>query len=176
MPSSIRTNPALRFCLLFSLYLSLLYTVVFSYYFKDSIKAHLLDPLTETIAYVASQSLNFIGMETWVHSFNKNSIISEQFGVTIKHGCDGLFATMVIISTIMAFPMAWRHRISGAVLGIAVVQLVNLLRVDILFLMGYYFPLFFYDTHIIFGQVLVVVTTLAFWMFWVLRFKPAERI
>jgi exosortase/archaeosortase family protein len=74
---------------------------------------------------------------------------------------------------VFAYPAGWRPKLIGAALGIAVIHLVNLVRVSALFLIGLYFRQIFHETHVYVAQALVVCVAVALWLYWATRFADA---
>lgn len=54
-------------------------------------------------------------------------------GLNILNGCDGLEALFLLTSAFCVAPLAWRHRLAGIVAGVAIVFLVNQVRIVALF-------------------------------------------
>ncbi len=58
----------------------------------------------------------------------------------------------------------------GVVLGMVVIQLVNLVRVVALFLTGAYLPKLFDTSHTVIWQTVVILAGVLLWIFWADRF------
>src|SRR5262245_15724582 len=98
---------------------------------------------------------------------------SGPFEVDVAPACSGAVPTSIYLSAVLAYPTSWRARGVGAAIGIAVIQLINVLRVIALFLIGLYFHEIFHDTHVYVAQALVVCVAVALWLYWATRFADA---
>lgn len=173
LPGIVRKNyQPIRFCVLFLVYLTVLFTISFNYHFVQKDGKDLFTPLTEKIASASSWTLNLIGVKNRVH---KISIMSNKFSVTIKNGCNGVFASMIFIAALLAYPFPIFPKILGVIVGIVVIQIVNLIRVILLFLVGVYAPAYFNESHVFFAQVLVISVTMALWLYWIKKYDIAGR-
>src|SRR5262249_49877425 len=76
--------------------------------------------------------------------------------VDIAPACSGAVPTSIYLAAVFAYPTSWRARWLGTALGIGVIQVVNIVRVCVLFLIGLFFHQFFHDTHVYVAQALVV--------------------
>jgi exosortase family protein XrtM len=54
-------------------------------------------------------------------------------GLNIKNGCEGVEALFLLVAAFMAAPLSWQSRITGLLLGFAVVFAINQARILILF-------------------------------------------
>lgn len=163
---------AVRFCVLFLVYLTVVFIISFNYQFVKPDGTDLFTPLTERIASVSGWTLNLIGVENRVH---KISIFSNKFSVTIKNGCNGVFASIIFIAALLAYPFPVLPKILGVIVGIVVIQFVNLIRVIVLFIIGVYAPSYFNESHVFFAQVLVIAVTMALWLYWIKRYDIVDK-
>lgn len=95
---------------------------------------------------------------------------SGSFEVDVAPACSGAVPTSIYLAAVLAYPTTWRARGLGALIGIGIIQLVNIVRVTGLFLIGLYFQEIFHDTHVYVAQALVVCVAVALWLFWATRF------
>jgi exosortase/archaeosortase family protein len=98
---------------------------------------------------------------------------SGPFEVDIAPACSGAVPTSIYMAAVFAYPTSWRARWLGTALGIGVIQVVNVVRVSVLFLIGLYFHQFFHETHVYVAQALVVCVAVALWLYWATRFADA---
>lgn len=100
-------------------------------------------------------------------------MMSGPFEVDVAPACSGAVPTSIYLAAVFAYPTSWRARWLGTVIGIGVIQLVNVVRVCALFLVGLYFREIFHDTHVYVAQALVVCVAVALWLYWATRFADA---
>lgn len=98
---------------------------------------------------------------------------SGAFEVDVAPACSGAVPTSIYLAAVFAYPTSWRARGIGTLIGIGVIQLVNVVRVSALFLIGLYFRDFFHDTHVYVAQALVVCVAVALWLYWATRYADA---
>jgi exosortase/archaeosortase family protein len=98
---------------------------------------------------------------------------SGAFEVDVAPACSGAVPTSIYMAAVLAYPTSWRQRGFGSLLGIVVIQLVNVVRVSALFLIGLYFQSIFHDTHVYVAQALVVCVAVALWLHWATRYADA---
>jgi exosortase/archaeosortase family protein len=91
----------------------------------------------------------------------------------VAPACSGAVPTSIYLAAVFAYPTSWRARGIGAVIGVTVIHLVNLLRVSALFLIGLYFHEIFHESHVYVAQALVVCVAVALWLYWATRFADA---
>lgn len=97
----------------------------------------------------------------------------ENFEVDVTAACSGAVPTSIYLAAVLAFPATASAKAVGAVLGIIVIHIINLVRVCALFLIGLYFEQIFHETHVYVAQALVVAAAVALWLYWVGRFAHA---
>ena len=91
------------------------------------------------------------------------------FAVSIEAGCNGVEATIVLLAAILAFPAPWRYKALGLAIGIAAVQLLNVVRVISLFYIGQWNREAFEWAHQYVWQALIMLDVLIVWLIWVRR-------
>jgi exosortase/archaeosortase family protein len=105
-----------------------------------------------------------------------SAITGPHFSVNILHGCNGTTPAAMIIAGVLAYPATWKARVFGLVVGSLWVQVVNLLRIVVLYELGRYgFVAAFESVHLYVAQVVVIVATAAFWLYWIGRFATPRN-
>ena len=56
------------------------------------------------------------------------------FAVEMRDGCNAVNVTILLCAAILAFPASWRMKAAGLLAGIAIIQVVNIIRFITLFL------------------------------------------
>ncbi len=113
---------------------------------------------------------HFLGFDV---SRNGTILGSGQFEVDVSPACSGAVPSMIYLSAVLAYPASARAKVIGSVLGLLVINGLNLIRVVALFLIGIYYAQLFHDTHVYIAQALVVAVAVATWLFWAGRFVHA---
>ena len=108
-----------------------------------------------------------------LHRIGGTIMGSGSFEVDVAPACSGAVPTSIYMAAVFAYPTSWRARWLGTLIGIGVIQLVNVMRVTALFLVGLYFREVFHDTHVYVAQALVVCVAVALWLYWATRFADA---
>jgi exosortase H (IPTLxxWG-CTERM-specific) len=89
------------------------------------------------------------------------------FAVSIEAGCNGVEATIVLVSAVLAFPATWQRKLAGLGLGIVAVQGLNVIRVISLFYLGQWSERAFAFAHQYVWQALIMLDVLIIWLLWV---------
>jgi exosortase H (IPTLxxWG-CTERM-specific) len=129
-------------------------------------------PFTAGVAKVSAAILDLLGQET---TMNGTRVYGNGFAVDIENGCNGIEALIIFLSATLSFPASWKARLTGLVLGVIGIQLVNLVRVVALFLTGVYFLPLFDDSHTVVWQTVVILFAVLLWIFWAQRYATPPR-
>lgn len=150
---------ALKFIFLFLIFIALFYIVWPSSLFNDS-----LNPAIENMyAVLSSRLLNLFGQQTVATG---DSVSSAFFSIKINRGCDAIEAMALFASALLAFPAAWKRKLSGLCAGLFFLFAMNLLRIVSLFLIGRYAPDSFEFFHVEVWQIVFILFALGAWLFW----------
>ena len=133
----------------------------------DAVTIHLVQPYTERLAHVAAAILNVFGEGAAVSG---TLLRSPRFAVNIYHGCNGVLATAIYLSAVLAFPSRWRDKAVGAAIGIPAIQAINMARIVSLYYIGIHWPDFFAAAHGYVWQSIVILLSMVIWIFWAERF------
>ncbi len=135
----------------------------------NPVNDHVIVPFTHGVAAFSGALLKMIGQPVEVAG---TVIRSSRFGVNINNGCNGVEAMLILLASIVAFPASAKARAIGLVLGAIVVQLLNAVRIVTLYLLGAYQPRLFDMFHTAVWQILVILSAIAFFLFWSARVAP----
>lgn len=135
----------------------------------NPVNDNVIVPFTAGVARVSGTILQWIGQPVAVTG---TVIRSNQFGVNINNGCNGVEAMLILLASIVAFPASLKARALGLALGALVVQLLNAVRIVTLYLLGAYQPRLFDMFHTAVWQILVILSAIAFFLFWSARVAP----
>jgi len=125
-------------------------------------------------ARLAAALINLATPSAKVAAFGDAELGNGQTTVSIATGCDGIDAFLMLVGAVLVFPMPWRKKVKGALLGSALLFVVNLLRIVALWYCLRYWPSFFDTLHLAVGQTVVIVAAVAFFAGWVGLFAGPE--
>lgn len=95
-----------------------------------------------------------------------SSILSSSGGVNIKEGCNSVYATIIFLSGIVAFPTTWRKKLLGAILGTIALFAINLVRVVTLYYLSGYNKDLFDEAHLYIWQFAIIIVGGLLWLLW----------
>ena len=129
----------------------------------DVVHVNVVVPFTGFVAHCSSILMNIFGAGTKVTG---NILSTSEFSIDIVDGCNGIYATAILISGVIAYPASLRNRFLGIVLGVTAIFLVNQVRVISLFYMGLLFPDIFQEVHVYVWQPIIILWAIIVWDFW----------
>ncbi len=132
-----------------------------------------MEPFTAFLALVSSKILNVFGLGTYVTGTN---LSSKDFGINIVYGCNGAYATAILLSGIIAYPSRIKEKLMGVVIGIPAIFIINQLRVISLFLLGRKYPAVFEEVHVYVWQPIIIIFAILVWDFWARNIIQKDKI
>jgi exosortase family protein XrtM len=87
-------------------------------------------------------------------------------GLEIVSACTGTEVYFLLTAALCVFPMSWRNRIEGIVLGIAFVFALNHLRILALFYLYRWNLILFDYIHGIFMPIVLILATCLYFLWW----------
>ena len=105
------------------------------------------------------------GFEVWMH--DRVVTIAGNNGIQMVDGCTGISAIGLFLGFVWAYPGQNRSRLYFSLLGIAIIYLVNILRIATLMLMQEWAPQFFDFTHDYSTTTIFYLVIFLLWMLWV---------
>jgi exosortase H (IPTLxxWG-CTERM-specific) len=127
-------------------------------------------PFTEFIAALSAGLVQLMDANV-VASAKVLQDVESGFAVSIEAGCNGVEATIVLVSAVLAFPAPWRMKLIGIVAGFLAIQAMNLLRIISLFYLGQWNQTAFEWAHLYLWQTLIILDVLIVFLIW-LRWLP----
>jgi len=73
----------------------------------------------------------------------------------------------LFVSNLLAFPARWKKRIVGIILGVSVLFIINIIRIDSLFLIGMQDEQLFKFMHEEVWQFIFIILALCFTFYWI---------
>jgi exosortase H (IPTLxxWG-CTERM-specific) len=157
----------ITFLVLFAVLLGGSFTLISLNWVND----HVIEPLTAGIAKASGITLKLLGQDIEMEG---TMILSRRFSVNIENGCNGVEAMLIFCSAVLAFPARWKPRLVGLALGLVAIQIVNLVRVVMLYLTGAYYPSLFDTSHTVVWQTIVILFGVLLWIYWASRYARHE--
>ena len=161
----IRSNRSLfRIYLVFGVTLLVIFTILMvkPIYYK------VIMPFNEFLTWSSAMALNVLGGET-VSSSGTN-LSSNEFSMSLAEGCNGIYALSIVIAGIVAFPARWRPKLIGLVLAIALIMILNYIRILTLWYAGKAGSFLFDTMHLYVWEFIIITLGAAFWYFWYEKF------
>ncbi len=128
-------------------------------------------PLANLYARIAGYLLAVIGYTNTVIG----DIITSpsSFLVSVKKGCDAAEPMAIFLAAIIAFPARIKSKFPAIAIGLAILFLLNIIRVAALYITGYHYPELFETMHLAVWQVVFLMVAIALWLVWLNRL-PAK--
>jgi exosortase H (IPTLxxWG-CTERM-specific) len=152
--------PILLFVGGFGLLMGLFYAFWLSSWFT----LHINPKIASFNASLSSRILSLLGQKT---SSSGELIFSSSYSISVARGCDGIEAMAIFVCALLAFPMAWRKKILGVVIGVLILFVLNLIRIVSLFLVGVYYPSIFELMHVEIWQGIFILVSVSLWLMWI---------
>lgn len=131
---------------------------------------HLVTPYVEGITFLSG---SVYGLADSSVESNHTYLRHPDFSVNIKKGCDGIVASIILISACIAFPSSWKMKIKGIIMGYLLIFLLNLVRILILFTLGVQGKMeMFHLVHAYVAQFIVIIGAMVFWVYWAGKTRP----
>lgn len=92
-----------------------------------------------------------------------------QLAIHINHECTGIYVLIILVTFLFAYPASWSRRITGALIGIAALTAVNILRLAFLVRIAELQPDLFEYFHEYVWQGVLLILVIAYAMAWVER-------
>nr|WP_233573416.1 exosortase H [Acidovorax sp. 94] len=143
--------------------------VLFRIDMLDEVQRVAIEPWTSLLATASAALMTPLDSDVAHHG---RILMSKAtgFAVSIEAGCNGVEAAIILIAGMIAFPSSWKHKLAGIAIGIAAVQVVNLLRIISLYYLGKWNMTVFEFAHLYLWQALImldVLDVLVVWMLWI---------
>ena len=117
----------------------------------------------EANAWTSSFVLNLLGQGTQVSDV---TIRSADFAIAIRRGCDAIEPAWLLCAAIAAFPGAWKRKFAGMLVGICVLQLLNVVRIVTLFGIGQRAPTLFSIAHLEIWPAVFIIAAITLFVGW----------
>jgi exosortase/archaeosortase family protein len=132
-------------------------------------------PILNTYAEISNGILKLLGQGT---KSNAENIYSSDFSIQIKKGCDAIAPMILYTLSILFFPVAFKHKPKGILVGLVLLFVLNIIRIVSLYLTGKYIHVLFDIMHTDIWQIIFIVFTLYLWLMWLRKVtqKPSDNV
>lgn len=157
-------GPVFRFVAVFALLMGVFYFLYVSEFvpFIQS-ETGLFPAYLRWTAQVSGWILSVLGNDATVQD---RIISTPSFSLEIVRGCDALEATALFVSAVLAFPVAFRTKIPGIVIGSGLLMVTNWIRIVSLYYIGVHWPKSFDMMHLEVWQGAFILLALLLWVTW----------
>jgi archaeosortase B (VPXXXP-CTERM-specific) len=155
-----KIRPEIKFVLVFLILISAFY--ILYYYTLDYFTF-----LKTDIANILAFTLSLLGIRAIVQG---EDVLLGGFSLRIVEECTAVFASLIYISCVLAYPASLKSKLMGIGFGIPVIQVINLARLVVLSLTGLYYPEAFEFVHTYVWQSIFIIFVIGVWLFWLERF------
>ncbi len=138
------------------------------------------DPITRIVTINTSFILNACGWDTSFEDSVKDPTTELIFGnkrtLAIYEGCNGINVIIIFVAFLFAFGPIGKTLWWFIPLGIAVIHVMNLLRIVLLFWVSVYLPDMMYFTHKYFFTAILYIVVFLLWIVWVRKFSNPKAV
>jgi len=131
----------------------------------EPIDTGLIQPFSHILASASAAVINLFGGDAAAQGAIL-SLVKAGGGVEIANGCNAIEASILLAAAILAFPARPGRRLIGAAVGIALLQIVNLLRIISLLYLNRYAPSWFDFFHLYLWDALIMLDGLLIFLVW----------
>ena len=163
----MKVRPELKFLLRFFAFILLFFALSAPKPLNDGI----IEPFTAFVARLGGFGCSLFEAGTRTIA---TVISSPRFAVNIRNGCNGLEASFLFAAAVLAFPARWKTRLLGLAVGLVAIQIVNVVRIVVLFVVGIHWPALFDKTHSVVAPAFVILAGVMLFLIWADRFAAAD--
>jgi exosortase H (IPTLxxWG-CTERM-specific) len=160
-------KPVLLFVGFFTFFIALFY-IAWTSSFGST---HIFEPIVSFYAAASGKILALLGYDI---SVKGTMICSSGLDLNIKRGCDAIEATALFAAAILAFPVPFRRKIVGLIVGIVTLILVNFIRIITLYIAGHRYPALFNFLHDQIWQVIYIAIAVLLLLLWLQSLRHRE--
>jgi exosortase/archaeosortase family protein len=130
---------------------------------SDYVFDDLLSGLRHAVASLAASTMSLLGFPV---SSRGMVITGPGAALSIANECTGVDATILLVSAILVFPARWLQKLAGVAIAVAVMMVVNFVRVLTLVYLGNYFPEWLSPGHLYVWPIIVIIMGVGTLLVW----------
>lgn len=165
-------RPTLKALLRLYLIFGAIFLIFIIAFFLQPVRDHIITPFTAFILFCSSSIMNLFGGDSFIIGTN---LSTPGYSIDVADGCNGIYATAILISGVLAYPARLKEKLLGILFGIAAIFVINLVRVISLFYLGQYYPDIFEQVHNYVWQALIIFWAIFVWNFWSTRIRAEAK-
>lgn len=155
-----RGRSSLVWIISFLLLMAFFYWLDQNPFFQEAVVARLARWTARGTVFI----LGLLGLEL---NLTGTTITGPALRLEIAESCSGSFVFLMYAAAVIPFPVPWKSRLKGLLMGLLTLVAVNLLRTSLIVLVVSRFPGSLWTFHIIIGQALVIVSMMGVFLWWV---------
>ena len=136
-------------------------------------------PITQTVAYHTQKLANLFGFQATVHQHeNELSMkfyLGDHYSFRLVEGCNSISIIILFIAFIVAFSGSLPATILFGLVGIAVIYIMNVVRLLAISVLTKEYPEYDYFLHDLLFPAIIYGTVMVLWIVWVNRFSYLKR-
>jgi len=161
----MRANwPLIKIYLMFGAVLLVIFTIIM----VKPVYFHVIKPFNSFLAWSSARALHLFGSGEVTCS--GENISQPGFSIDIAEGCNGIYALAIVVAGIVAFPAPWRPKLTGLLLAVLLIMILNYIRIITLWYTGVTGSFLFDAMHLYVWEFIIIVLGGAFWYFWYEKF------
>lgn len=173
MPISFRIKkPALKALLKLYLLFGLALLVFFVIFNHPAGRMYIVQPFTGLVTNACGLLMSLFGADA---TTTGGYLSTASYSINVVDGCNGIYATAILVSAMIAYPAPWLSKAWGIPLGIMAVFAMNLVRVISLFYLGQSYPDFFREVHVYVWQPIIILWAIVVWDYWTRQVTKMEK-
>ena len=98
------------------------------------------------------------------------------YAVSIKSGCNGVEAAMILAAAILAYPAPWLKKLWGMVVGVLAIQVLNVVRIISLYYLGAWSQQALDIAHLYVWPGLIILDALLIFLLWIHWLGRGKRL
>ena len=161
----------LRFALTFGAIAGALFVVYTFPYAQVGVSERWFESYLGLYAQLAGKTLSLFDPQVTVHQQD----ILGRYNLRIVKNCDAMEANILYASAVLAFPVAVRARLIGLAGGVALLVLLNVIRICTLYYVGILAPQAFSFFHLELWPLLLIASGAALFLCWATLASRHER-
>jgi exosortase/archaeosortase family protein len=148
--------------------MALMFILIEQSYFKSLL--HINDYFSQIVTAISAKAMMLF---TSV-SYEGNLIHLSNGSLEVRFGCNGLESNILYLGAILAYPATKKEKLYGLVVGFALVNIINIVRIAVLgYVHLYYYDVFDIIHRYVTQNIMIVLVFLLFsgYLLWITKDK-----
>ncbi len=162
----------------------ILFYVVFTFIYKlylnqYDLQKNEVDGITQSVAFQTKQFMLLFDSNVEVTEHETEPAIKmlfhSKYVARIIEGCNAVSVMILFASFVFAFSTKWKKTIIFIVSGMAIIYILNIIRIALLCLALYYYKKYGAFLHEIIFPLFIYGVVFLLWILWIMKFSEYER-